>query len=113
MDTATLTFPNFLEGVPESDQREILPELEEMKVAWEAEEGLVPQAALKEIFGVSRQAADRLPGKYGLTEYRFFDKNWYSKRECEALHRLKRESGGKGHNMAAMVRDCLDDARKD
>ena len=113
MSTATLQFPNFLEGVPESDQKAILPELEEMKVAWEAEDGLVPQAALKEIFKMSHQGASALPGRYGLTEYRFFDKNWYSKRECEALHKLKRHTGGKGHNMAAMVRDCLDDARKD
>ena len=113
MSTATLTFPNFLENVPESDQEAILPELDEMKVAWEAEDGLVPKAALKEIFQMSQQAAHALPGRYGLTEYRFFDKNWYSKREVEALHKLKRHTGGKGHNMAAMVRDVLDDARKD
>ena len=113
MSTATLTFPDFLEQVPESKQKEILPELEEMKVAWDAEEGLVPQAALKEIFQMSRQAAHRLPGKYGLTEYRFFEKNWYSKRECEALHKLVRQTGSKGHSIAAMARDVFDDARKE
>lgn len=113
MSTATLQFPNFLEGVPESDQKAILPELEEMKVAWDAEDGLVPKAALKEIFKMSHQSAHQLPGKYGLTEYRFFGKDWYSKREVEALHKLKRQTGGKGHSIAAMARDVFDDARKD
>ena len=113
MAASTLTFPDFLDQVPASEQDAILPELEEVKVAWDAEDGLVPKAALKEIFQMSQQAAHQLPGKYGLTEYRFFGKDWYSKRECEALHKLKRETGGRGHNIARMVRDVLDDARKD
>ena len=113
MEATIQEFPDFLVGVPESDQKAILPELEEMKAAWEAEDGLVPQAALKELFQMSRQAAGLLPARYGLTEYRFFDKNWYSMRECKALHQLKRPSGAGGHKVARMVSDCLDDARRD
>lgn len=112
MEAATAQeFPNFLKGVAEEDQKAILPELEEMKAAWDAEEGLVPRAALKEIFQMSDQAAGALPGRYGLTEYVFWDKKWYSMRECKALHKLKRPSGFKGHSVARMVGDCFDDAR--
>lgn len=88
-----------------------MPELEEMKDAWTAEDGLVPAAALKEIFQISKQAASRIPGKYALTEYEFFDKKWYSMREVKALSKVKRTSGGQGKQIARMVRDVLDDTR--
>lgn len=111
MQAAVQEFPNFLEGVPVSDQPAILPELEEMKEAWTEEEGLVPAVALKEIFQISKQAASRIPAKYALTEYEFFDKKWYSMREVKALSKVKRTSGGEGRQIARMVRDVLDDAR--
>ena len=111
MATAVQEFPNFLEGVPLTEQPAILPELEEMREAWEAEDGLVPAAALKEIFQVSRQAAHNIPGKYALTEYEFFEKKWYSLREVKLLSKVKRTSGGGGKQIASMVRDVLDDAR--
>ncbi len=111
MSSAVVEFP-FAKDLEAADEA-ILPELTEMNETWKAENGLVPAAALKEVFQISRQAADKLPGKYGLTEYIFFGKRWYSRAEVEALHKLERPSGFKGHNMAAMVRDCLDDARKD
>ena len=113
MEATVQEFPDFLAGVAESDQKAILPELDEMKTAWESEDGLVPAAAMKELFQMSKQAAHALPGRYGLTEYLFFDKKWYSMRECKALHALKRPSGAGGHKISAMVRDVLEDARKD
>ena len=112
MQAAVQEFPNFLEGVPVSDQPALLPELEEMKDAWTAEDGLVPAAALKEIFQISKQAAHRIPARYALTEYEFFDKKWYSMREVKALSKIKRTSGGEGRQIASMVRDCLSDARE-
>ena len=111
MEATVQEFPNFLEGIPVTEQPAIMPELEEMKDAWSAEDGLVPAAALKEIFQISKQAAARIPGKYALTEYEFFDKKWYSMREVKALAKVKRTSGGQGKQIARMVRDVLDDAR--
>tara|TARA_B100000519_G_C14105692_1_gene373259 strand:+ start:197 stop:538 length:342 start_codon:yes stop_codon:yes gene_type:complete len=111
MQSAVQEFPNFLEGVPVTEQPAILPELEEMKEAWTAEDGLVPAAALKEIFQISKQAAHKLPARYALTEYEFFDKKWYSMREVKALRNVKRTNGSEGRKIASMVRDCLDDAR--
>ncbi len=111
MEVVQTPFP-FAEGIEGSDP-DIVAELREMNDVWCEENGLVPKAALKEIFGISQQAASDLPGRYGLTEWIFLGKKWYSRIECEKLHRSKRASGAAGHSMAAMVRDCLDDARKD
>ena len=104
-------FP-FAEAIEGSDS-DTIAELREMNEVWQEENGLVPRAALKQIFGISQQAASQLPGKYGLTEYDFLGKKWYSRIECERLYNSERPTGYQGHNMAAMVRDCLDDARKD
>ena len=111
MNTVEVEFP-FAKDLEAADEA-MLPELTEMNETWKAENGLVPAAALKEIFQISKQAAHKLPGKYGLTEYNFFDKKWYSRAEVEALHKMERPAGFKGSSMAAMGRDCLDDARKD
>ena len=111
MEAVQTPFP-FAEGIEGSDS-ETIAELREMNDVWQAENGLVPKAALKELFGISNQAASLLPGRYGLTEYEFLGKKWYSRIECERLHATRRPTGYQGHNMAAMVRDCLDDARKD
>ena len=111
MEAVQTPFP-FAEGI-EGNDPSIVAELREMNTVWKHENGLVPKAALKELFGISRQAAADLPGRYGLTEYMFMEKKWYSRIECEKLHASKRASGAAGHNMAALVRDCLDDARKD
>ena len=77
------------------------------------EEGLVPKAALKEIFQVSQQAASSFPKRYGLTTWQFFGKDWFSMREVKALHAIQRPQGFQGHSMANMVRDAISDARKD
>mgnify|MGYP007063718066 FL=1 len=111
MEAVQTPFP-FAEGIEGSDS-ETIAELREMNEAWQAENGLVPRAALKQLFGISDTAAASLPGKYALTEYDFLGKKWYSRIECERLHASKRPTGYQGHNMAAMVRDCLDDARTD
>jgi hypothetical protein len=111
MEVVQAPFP-FAEGI-EGNDPSIVAELREMNEVWQAENGLVPKAALKQLFGCSHQAAGDLPGRYALTEWIFLGKKWYSRIECEKLHRSKRASGAAGHSMAAMVRECLDDARKD
>jgi len=109
MATAT-TFP-FLEDV-EVTEGDLGPEIAEWKQAFLDEGGLIPHAACHELFGMSRQAWSFIPGKYALTEYTFFGKKWYSKREIEALHKTKRFSGGGGRVTAKLIRDCFDDARE-
>lgn len=112
MEATVQDFPNFLEGVTSEEAQDLLPEIAEMKSAWDEEDGLVPAAALGELFGISKQAAYQLPVRYGLSEWTFFNKKWHSMREVKALHKLKRNTGAGGHKMAQMVRDCLDDARE-
>tara|TARA_B100000676_G_scaffold276938_1_gene298227 strand:- start:1022 stop:1375 length:354 start_codon:yes stop_codon:yes gene_type:complete len=107
-----IEFP-FAESLPKTDDPAIMSEIKEMKEAWELEDGLVPKAALKEIFGVSQQAASQYPKRYNLKEWNFFGKSWYSMNEVKALHGIKRPTGYQGHNTASLVRDCLSDARKD
>ena len=106
---ATLEFP-FAAQVESSDPA-MMAELREMNDAWQAEGGLVPAAALGELFGVHTEVGRRMPGKYGLTEYKFLGKKWYSMTEVKALHKIERPSGFQGHSVAKMVGDVLDDAR--
>tara|TARA_E500000081_G_scaffold100610_1_gene101754 strand:- start:520 stop:873 length:354 start_codon:yes stop_codon:yes gene_type:complete len=107
-----IEFP-FAESMPASSDPAIMDEVKEMEQIWEDQGGLVPKAALPQIFGVSQQAAYTYPKKYNLREYTFFKKTWLSMNEVKALHGIRRPSGFKGHSTAAMVRDCLSDARKD
>ena len=112
MQEAVLEFP-FAESLPESSDPAIMEEVSAMQQIWQDQGGLVPKAALPEIFGVTRQAAERYPRKYNLASWEFFGKQWLSMNEVKALHGIKRPSGYAGHSTAAMVRDCLSDARKD
>jgi len=107
---ATIEFP-FAAQVESSDPA-MMVELREMNDAWQSEGGLVPAAALGEIFGMHREGGRKLPARYGLTEYKFLGKKWYSMTEVKALHKIERPSGFKGHSVARMVSDCLDDARE-
>jgi hypothetical protein len=107
-----IEFP-FAESMPASSDPAIMDEVKEMQQIWQDQGGLVPQAALKEIFGVSRQAAERYPTRYNLRRWTFFGKMWLSMNEVKALHNIERPTGYAGHNTAKMVRDCLSDARKD
>ena len=107
-----IEFP-FAESMPASTDPAIMEEVKEMQNAWQNEGGLVPQAALPEIFGVSQQAASAYPKRYDLQRWTFFGKLWLSMNEVKALHGIKRPTGYAGHSTAAMVRDCLSDARKD
>lgn len=107
---ATIEFP-FAEQIESSDPA-MMVELREMNDAWQSEGGLVPAAALGEIFGMHREGGRKLPARYGLTEYVFLGKKWYSMTEVKALHKIERPSGFKGHSVARMVTDCLDDARE-
>jgi len=109
---STETF-EFFPDIPENAVGELGPEIAEWKEAFLAEDGLIPQVAMPGLFGISKQAASKLPGSYALTEYNFFGKKWYSKRETEALYKLKRQTGGKGHKLSRVVRDMLEDARQD
>ena len=109
---ATIEFP-FAETLEKTNDPQILAEVKEMRVISNQEEGLVPKAALKEIFQVSQQAASLFPKRYGLTTWQFFGKDWFSMREVKALHAIQRPQGFQGHSMANMVRDAISDARKD
>ena len=60
MEATVQDFPDFLEGVTSAEAQDLLPEIAEMKSAWEEEDGLVPRAALGELFGISKQAASNL-----------------------------------------------------
>jgi len=102
---------DFFEGVLEEDD-ELGVEIKEWRAAHEAEGSLIPNVACHTMFSMSRQAWERMPGKYGLTEYEFFGKKWYSSREIKALYKLKRQSGGEGKKLASIVRDVLQDARE-
>ena len=102
---------DFFEGVLEDDD-ELGVEIKEWREAHEAEGSLIPNVACHTMFSMSRQAWERMPGKYGLTEYEFFGKKWYSSREIKALYKLKRASGGEGKKLASIVRECLADARE-
>jgi hypothetical protein len=99
--------------MPASSDPAIMEEVSAMQQIWQDQGGLVPQAALKEIFGVSQQSANAYPKRYNLRRWEFFNKQWLSMNEVKALHGIKRPSGYAGHSTAAMVRDCLSDARKD
>ena len=103
----------FFKEVAKDDDTPLGPELAEMFATWKDEDGLIPNAACPGLFKITQQAWSKMPGRYALTEYEFLNKKWYSRREIEALHKLKRHTGGKGKVVAAMVRDCLDDARTD
>lgn len=107
-----IEFP-FAESLPKSEDPAIMSEVREMQNAWDEHGGLVPKAALPQIFGVSQQAAYAYPKKYNLRQWTFFKKTWLSMNEVKALHGIRRPSGFKGHSTAAMIRDCLSDARKD
>ena len=63
MQEAVLEFP-FAESMPESSDPAIMEEVTAMQQIWQDQGGLVPKAALPEIFGVTRQAAERYPRKY-------------------------------------------------
>lgn len=102
---------DFFGSVLEEDD-ELGVEITEWREAFEAEGSLVPKSACHTMFSMSRQAWSEMPGRYGLTEYIFFGKKWYSSREIKALYKLKRASGGEGKKLASIVRDCLDDARE-
>lgn len=103
----------FFKEVAKDDDTPLGPEMMEMFRVWKDEDGLIPNAACPGIFKMTKQSWSRIPGKYALTEYEFLGKKWYSRREVEALRKLKRVSGGEGKQIASMVRDCLDDARTD
>jgi len=108
----TLEFP-FAEQLPKSDDPAVISEVKEMSDVWSDEGGLVPRAAMGELFNVSRQAGEQYAGRYGLKTWTFFGKVWLSMNEVKALHKIKRPTGFQGHSTAKMVRDCLADARKD
>lgn len=104
---------DFFADVKDEDDQALTPELLELFDVWKDEGGLIPNAACPGLFKMSKQAWSFIPGRYGLTEYKFLGKKWYSRKEVEALHKTKRSRGKKGADTAQMVRDCLEDVRRD
>jgi phosphoribosyl-AMP cyclohydrolase len=93
-----------------SDEAEALglkEELSQWKAAFEAENGLVPVAAMEEILGVSRQRVWQLEKKYLWKKFTFFNKAFYSRRQMEEFKKLDRS--GHRPSLPKVAQDCLAD----
>jgi len=78
------------------------------KSAFNKEKGLVPQAAMQEILGVSRQRVWQLEKQYLWKKYKFFGKAWYSRIQMEDFTNTFRPNGRP--SLSKVVSDCLSDA---
>jgi hypothetical protein len=108
--------PDIFEGLPVNEDdwpAEIKEDLKLYAKAHTEEGGLIPSAACRHIFGVSRQRWHAMCKEYMFKTWTLFDKKWFSANQLKQFHKLDRsEYGGKGKgvDMAAMARDCLADA---
>lgn len=111
--------PDIFEGLPTNENEwpeELRKDLAVFVKATNEENGLIPNAACPQIFGVTKQRWATMAKDYSFKSWTLFGKKWYSRTQLEQFHKLDRsEYGGKGKgvDMAAMARECLTDARKD
>jgi len=101
---------DFLSELPQREvalDRGILQELKDFKDDYKEHEGLLPNHTVPALLNVSRQRWDQLKKKYGFWTAKYFDKDWFSRRQIEDFYKVQRKEGRPAHDVAKCLKSIL------
>ena len=100
----------FLADLPQREvalDRGIVQELFDFKADYDEHNGLLPNQTVPALLNVSKQRWDQLKKQYGFWTGRYFDKDWFSRRQIEDFYKVQRKAGRPAHDVAKCLKSIL------
>ena len=103
----------FLKDLPQRDSDwpdGLVNEIKSYTAAFKEHKGLIPQSAVPDLLQVSKQRFFQLRKKYEFWNAKYFGKQWYSRVQLQAFHKVNRKDGQPGHDVGKILKCILRDA---